>query len=669
MSDTAQITRLAELKNPSTKLLGQTASQLYQLSQQNFPIPSIYLLDAYQVEQILKYNQVDIKIKQLLDLTRPTNSESLQDAAIQISGWIKSCQIPAGLAEQLLHFYHQHFTKQKVAIMLSSNTGQTDQEKIRVTTGDANFIANILKTIGKGFSSQLLQQLIEQKRASVAPGAVLFFTYGSPTTSGLAFSRHPETGDKHKILINAGPLMAHLDHQFDQHHEFDIYQNSITSSYAHNSVANKMEEKIIQQLVQIVQNIKKKQLDHLIIEWILDGDQPKIIKLHPEHQACQTYNHHLPVQTLVAGNVYGQLVPHRLVQNTKVSNPLICLDYLSHQNLDLIKNATGLILKKPPSQLILNILKNKKIPTVLTTQIPDYLYQQHLQLNADHSWLATYQQHLPINKQNNSLKLITQTNQTSSHYQEYLTQTDGIMINSDLIWQKLKIHPQQLIDKGQAKLYQQAALQLVENYVQLQMPFLFQSLTLSQEQLTKYKGGKNYKLDHHDQIKGSQHFIYYPQILELEINTIAAIQQQTLLPINWVGNNINSATDWQLIKYHVDKLNKNLPIPISAFLEIDNPAMLLKLDENISYQGLIINLTQISAHLLGLENNEDLLRVDHSASIRLIKSIILNIAKVPVYIILDRYQQDLIEQLQQLSSGLIIPPRFIPIIKNNHFKN
>lgn len=668
MSDTARVQPLNSTSHPNKRQVGQTAYKLWELSKQNLPIPDLYLLDREFVQEILLYNNFDSKIKQLFDLTRPNSLDVYRDMSAQIKSWVKQAQIPNNLARELILFYHQHFKNTQVAISLSPISSQIPDQPIQIARGDANFVLTILKVIADSFSPSFLKLIEQNGFQDISPGAIMLFNYGKPESSGIAFSRHPQSGDKHQIVINLGPETAHQSYNFSQTHQYDIYDQSIKSQFVGNNKQT-VNKKALTDLAQMVLAIKKKQLEHVILEWIMDHNQPKIINIHPDNSYSQIDNSGLvKVKTLVGGNSFGNLTLYNQKTTSPIKNQLLVIDHLAYPSLPLIESASGLILKKLPSQLILDILRKKRIPTVLADQLPQYLYQQQVQLNADQSWLRLYEQTAPIQANQTNKLIFAHFNHQTEHYYDSLSKVDGLLVDSNIIYQRLKIHPQRLVEKKQTQLFEKSALGLLEQIEnKLHKPILFKSISFDEKTLTSFKDGKKYKLDDHKTEKGSQIFIRFPQVLEMELRLVSLLGQKLMVPIYYVINNINSLTDWQFINFQIENFNKSVSQPIRVLIEIDNPALLIQIDQLDNYQGLIINVNKITRHLLGLTMDEEIEIMDQTATIRLIASAVKKLTNnTQVLLMLDRHERDLIEQLEKDFSGLIVPPKLIDIVKNNY---
>lgn len=662
MTQTAPILRLADLDHASQDFIGETAYRLSSLSKRNIPIPDIYLISQAQVQQILESNQIPTKLKQLLEITKPCDIDTWRDLSGQVGLWIKKAAIPDQLARELIWFYNQQFDQKRVAVSLSA-INKNVSEKISTCQGDSNFILTILETIANGFGPSYLKQLVSSNPNAIAPGAVMFFAY-HPLSSGLAFSRHPQSGDKHKIVINAGINDAHLSHSYSQNYEYNLTDQTIDSSATNKQLISK---ELLTKLSSIVQKIKQQQLEHLIIEWIVDHDQPQIINYYPDTLTDQLAQNQgqLMVKTLVPGSAFGTLINLNKSQYLAPKS-LLTLDHISHHNINQITNAQGLILQKPPTQLIVQILKEKQIPTVVVDRLPTNFINRRIHLNADQNYIKFFDQISPQVKPK-KLKLFTQTTDDLLQYQEYLNLTDGIFVDSDLIWQHIGVHPQHLIEKNQTESYYKTAQAFIDNLnKKTNRPILYRSFTFKQHIVSKLKQNKKYQLDPNLNVEGSAHFLHFPQLLEQELNIIDKLNQHSFAPIALVINGLNSITDWQLISYHISQFNKKIATPIEVWLEIDKPAMIIELNQVEHCQGVIIDVEAITKHLFGLNNQQLDLTPDSDVTGKFILNHLSTQHYMPILVNLDKHQKNLIEQLQDKVVGVIVPPRLIGIIKNNY---
>jgi len=670
---TAQIINLNTVSFPDQKKVGFTAWKLNQLYHSGFATPDLYLLSLDILQNVLDQNTIGVKIKQLVDLTAPTDPETWSDLASQIQGWIKKIDLPTPLAQELINLYYQQLGGEQVAI-LTSYLKSENHSNLILTQGDANLIQTILEVLAKLFDPSYLQDLVQSNYQLALPATILLFKYQTPVSSGLVFSRHPESGDKHKIVINAGKGHAHIGQNFSENHEFDIYSGQIVSNWPNkqNSSTKLLTDSHIHQLSELILQIKKKQLDHLIAEWVMDQDQPRIIRVFNDPFVHQSDQHqgHIPAQVLVPGSVFGHLVSKN--NPTQPSGKLIFyFDQLLHHHLELLDQVSGLILSRPPTQLMLEVLKSKKIPTFIVSQLPPHLDQQYLHLDSNHSVIKKVDRTIDLpDKKLNQLKLLAITTPDFSLYPDIFGQTDATIIDSNLVWQQLKIHPQKLIEKKQQKLFFQKLYQLVERIIKKQsQPLIFRSLSLDQNQLSQYKNGQEYQLIEPTGDKGSGLFIPYPMLQQLELEAVQNISKMFSTPVSWLATMLQTPVQWHFLRYQLDQINQN-QTATEGWLEIDNLAMLYQLS-NLTDQldGVVINVAKLNQLLFDYQSATNHHPEDTQILVKIIRENLPKNNGSPVLLMLDRYQQNLIEQLQGQITGLIVPPKIIPLVKNNHLSN
>ena len=352
-------------------------------------------------------------------------------------------------------------------------------------------------------------------------------------------------------------------------------------------------------------------------------------------------------------------------------NLIFYFDQLLHQHLQLLDQVSGLILRRPPTQLMLEVLKSKSIPTFVISQLPPNLDQQYLHLDANHSWVKKINKIMDQpEKKLNQTKLLTMTSRDFNLYPDAFSQSDATVIDSNLIWEQIKIHPQKLIEKKQQKIFLQKLYLLAEEVIKKRpQPLIFRSLNLDQNQLSQYKNGKDYQLIPPTADKGSGLFIPYPMIHQLELEATQNLSKMFSTPVSWLATQVQTPIQWHFLRYQLDQTNSHHQ-SIEGWLEIDNLAILYGLNQLTDHlDGVVINIAKLNQTLFDYPTTTNQNPDDTQAIATIVKENLAKIKGIPVLLMLDRYQQNLIEQLQTQITGLIVPPKIVLLVKNNHLAN
>lgn len=102
------MTNIATLKKATPEVLslvGQKAVHCNILAQK-FPVPSAFILTAAAFKTFLEENNLDKKIKQLIDHLNPANDAQLQQTEATIQNMILAAEIPEALHEELTDAYY-----------------------------------------------------------------------------------------------------------------------------------------------------------------------------------------------------------------------------------------------------------------------------------------------------------------------------------------------------------------------------------------------------------------------------------------------------------------------------------------------------------------------------------------------------------------------------------
>ncbi len=195
-------------------LVGGKGANLGEMTKAGFPIPPGFIVTAHAYFEFLKENNLEKKIKHLLNTLNFDNPHSLKQVSTLIKKEIISAKISDALKLEIYSFYKKlgGVLEDPLVAVRSSATAEDlpnasfagQQETYLNVRGEANLILKIKECFASLFTERAIFYRHENKFDHVGVGiAVPVERMVESDTSGVMFTIDPVTNDKTRIIIEA----------------------------------------------------------------------------------------------------------------------------------------------------------------------------------------------------------------------------------------------------------------------------------------------------------------------------------------------------------------------------------------------------------------------------------------------------------------------------------
>ncbi|MBU1200710.1 phosphoenolpyruvate synthase [Patescibacteria group bacterium] len=298
-------------------LVGGKAANLGEMIQAGLPVPNGFCVTSAAYQLIIKHNQIQPKIKQILNQTDVHNNKDLQKSSNQIVKLITKAKIPQELTNQIFSSYEKLVKGNKTPLVAvrSSATAEDlpdasfagQQESFLNIKGEANLIQAVRDAWASLFGARAIfyrqTKGFDHFKVSLAVPIQLMI---QSEISGVAFSINPVTNNKNQIIIEAGYGLGDYivqgvitpDHYIVNKDDFTIHSRQIIPQtikevYKYPSGVKKkrvskqkinlqkLPDDLILKLAKIVDGIQKHYYFPQDIEWALEKGQLYIVQSRP----------------------------------------------------------------------------------------------------------------------------------------------------------------------------------------------------------------------------------------------------------------------------------------------------------------------------------------------------------------------------------------------------
>lgn len=203
-----------EVDKKDTALVGGKGANLGEMTKAGFPVPNGFIVTSNAYYQFIKDNNLDIKIKHLLNIVDVNNSESLMQASVQIKKEIMKGKMSDELAGEIVRAYRKlgGVLKEALVAVRSSATAEDladasfagQQETYLNVKGDSVLLEKIKEGWASLFEARAIYYRHHQKYDKIKIGiALVVEKMIESKKSGIMFTIDPVTNDKSKIIIEA----------------------------------------------------------------------------------------------------------------------------------------------------------------------------------------------------------------------------------------------------------------------------------------------------------------------------------------------------------------------------------------------------------------------------------------------------------------------------------
>ena len=328
------------------KEIGSKARELTHLASYQIPIPKTVCLTRSTLEEIAKANKLGQAIKKLIP--RSSSTSVTTDIRHRVYQLIKTQSLPSDLSKELLKELNTTFSKKDFVQITTSHINSPSSGASTYLTGDAAILEAVL-TLWAETVMNHLQRTPNAEDEFLVPSAILIQEQPQPVASGIAFTRHPSSGSKSHVYLQSvwGALHPDSREVFDSF-EINIHSWDITSQHLHaqereylgssagleaklipreRQTKPSLSKRHVQQLAQLIRQVKQRYLEHKEIHWVFDGNKFYVVHIQDMPHDVMPHTLHLhPTKTqllISAGN------PHRVHEyaNLHHDGVLIRSDY------------------------------------------------------------------------------------------------------------------------------------------------------------------------------------------------------------------------------------------------------------------------------------------------------------------------------------------------------
>lgn len=208
------IKSMQNLNEKNFSKIGGKAKNLYMLSKNKFSVPEFYVITTDFYQNYIEKNDLDEKIKKIIDETDFKNKKSISNSSKQIKELFISGNIPEGDLENLLSFY-KRFKRDKNAEYVAVRSSAIGEDDVKTSfAGQMDsflFISeeqSYIESIKKCWASVFSERALTYRHISKLPLtdikiAVIVQKMIFGEVSGVMFTANPMENKLDEIVINS----------------------------------------------------------------------------------------------------------------------------------------------------------------------------------------------------------------------------------------------------------------------------------------------------------------------------------------------------------------------------------------------------------------------------------------------------------------------------------
>lgn len=220
-------------QSPQVGLRGVEFGKLFT---QGIPLPEMFCIPHETLLSLVRENQLDKKLEQLLPHTGPEDANTVHLLKVALTTEIRNQQLPQWFAQELTSVYHRVFHRSFVRFLPGEKLSHFDESKFQHIHGDANLLESFLACWAETVAARLNQHL-HIHSLILAPVSILLQAQYEPLVSGVASTQAADTSMKNQVMLSAiwgGPDRDLLDNTAD-HFWVDVRTWHVT----HREIAEK----------------------------------------------------------------------------------------------------------------------------------------------------------------------------------------------------------------------------------------------------------------------------------------------------------------------------------------------------------------------------------------------------------------------------------------------
>lgn len=201
---------LNSLSKNDVLIAGGKGASLGEMTQSTIPVPAGFVILASSFEKFLQETDLNVEIDAILDSVIHKEIHAIEDAAEKIQTLILGAEMPRDIASEIKKFFKNLGTKY-IAVRSSATAEDSasaawaGQLESYLNTTEEGLLENVKKCWASLFTPRAIfyrfEKDLHKQKISVA---VVVQKMIESEKSGIAFSVHPVTQDKNKLIIEAG---------------------------------------------------------------------------------------------------------------------------------------------------------------------------------------------------------------------------------------------------------------------------------------------------------------------------------------------------------------------------------------------------------------------------------------------------------------------------------
>lgn len=300
----ASLILLPDYAESPRDIIGERASELGRLHSQQVPIPRSFCIPELTLKAIAETNALSSKVTALLKTSNLSSDQSKKRLKKQLIDLFHQLRLPRNIAQDIIKHYDSYLGQNHVHVLPSNAPTRSEIWVHDNVKGDANLIKSLMQ-----IWAEVVYTNVVYSPKNIPVQTLLFSTpllvewAPEADSSGLVYTKDPETGSKTEMTIQGSLGIHHPDHS----EIFDVIKvdvrtwNVISQQTAakthkfgrgHDSLKiisvpeTKQKQAILtraqaEQLARLAFNIKQHSLEHLRVHWMLVGHQLLVTAIEP----------------------------------------------------------------------------------------------------------------------------------------------------------------------------------------------------------------------------------------------------------------------------------------------------------------------------------------------------------------------------------------------------
>jgi pyruvate, water dikinase len=310
------IVGLAEVSESDLPLVGGKASKLGELVRRGLPIPPGFVVTTELYQAFVDATPLATEIPAALKEIDPADSASFDRASQRIRSTFEATEFPAGMREEIVSAYESYVRQNDVVFSAVRSSATTEdledasfaglQDTYLNVRGTDAVLSDIRRCWGSLFTPRVLVYRARKgfDRATLRL-AVLVMKMVNSSTSGILFTRDPNTGENH-MIVEAGWGLGELivggevtpDHYVVDGASLKVVHKQISEQSVRlvrnpdggnqrepvpeaDRSRQKLSDDALHRLVSLARLIESHYRRPMDIEWCLDGSTLYIVQARP----------------------------------------------------------------------------------------------------------------------------------------------------------------------------------------------------------------------------------------------------------------------------------------------------------------------------------------------------------------------------------------------------